>query len=293
MTATGDDRVTVVVATRNRRETLLHTLPQHGVPTIVVDNGSTDDTASAVKQTHPNVRAIRLETNLGAAARNVGVTHARTPYVAFADDDSYWDPGSLTEAARLLDSHPRAALLCARVLVGGEGRVDAMSRAMAAAPLGWSPCAPGPRVLGFLACAVVVRRTAFLAVGGFNELLGSYGEEDLLALDLVTAGWELAYVDSLVVHHHPADQRGPARSRSIQEVRNRLLTAWLRRRTPAAMRITLDTARAAITDPAARAGLAAATRHAARVVRLRRPVSPQLERQLKHLAGVRLRHAHV
>jgi hypothetical protein len=49
-------------------------------------------------------------------------------------------------------------------------------------------------VLGFLACAAVLRREAFRQVGGFNPALHMYGEEDLLAMDLAAAGWRLSYV---------------------------------------------------------------------------------------------------
>ena len=43
-------------------------------------------------------------------------------------------------------------------------------------------------VLGFLACTCVIRRAAFLGVGGFSELLFFIGEERLLAYDLAAAG---------------------------------------------------------------------------------------------------------
>ena len=63
---------------------------------------------------------------------------------------------------------------------------------MAAAPLGRDPDLPGPSILGFLACAVVVRRSAFLDVGGFDDVVFFGGEEERVALDLAAAGWGLA-----------------------------------------------------------------------------------------------------
>lgn len=50
---------------------------------------------------------------------------------------------------------------------------------------------------------MVLRREAFRQVGGFAERLGTYGEEALLAMDLVAAGWHLAYVEQVVAHHLP------------------------------------------------------------------------------------------
>jgi GT2 family glycosyltransferase len=217
------DEVTVVVATRNRWERLAETVPRHRAPVVLVDNGS--DLAGEVG----DVDLVRLTANVGAAARNVGVRRARTPYVAFADDDSYWTPGSLARAAELMRAHPRTGLLAARVLVGSEQRLDPVSAAMAAAPLGTPPGAAGPAVLGFLACAVMVRRDAFLAAGGFQPRLFVYGEEALLAMDLAAGGHELSYAPELVVRHLPQPAGRDVRARVRREVRNRVLTAALRR----------------------------------------------------------------
>ena len=45
---------------------------------------------------------VALPVNAGAVARTTGVRHTTTPYVAFADDDSWWEPGALDRAADLL-----------------------------------------------------------------------------------------------------------------------------------------------------------------------------------------------
>ncbi|NVI85718.1 glycosyltransferase family 2 protein, partial [Actinomadura sp. BRA 177] len=131
---------------------------------------------------------------------------------------------------------PRTALLAARVLIGEEERLDPVSAQMAEAPLGRPGGLPGPAVLGFLACSVIVRRDAFLDAGGFSDVLHFAGEEELLALDLAAAGWGLAYVPELVVHHHPSKTGRDPAGRRRREIRNRLLTAWLRRPLPAAAR---------------------------------------------------------
>ena len=164
-------KVSVVVASRNRRADLLATLPRHEAPVILVDNGSTDGTVGAVRSALPEVRVIPLRRNLGAFARTIGVLAATTAYVAFADDDSWWAPGALASAVDLLEAHPAVALLTGRILLGPSSRVDPLTLRMAAAPLGTSPGGAGPDVLGFAACAAVVRRSAFLSVGGFDPVV--------------------------------------------------------------------------------------------------------------------------
>jgi N-acetylglucosaminyl-diphospho-decaprenol L-rhamnosyltransferase len=236
--------VTVVVATRNRRAQLLASLAQHPAPVIVVDNGSQDGTPEAVAASFPEVQVVRLDHNAGAAARNVGVELARTPFVAFADDDSFWAPGSLEQAAQLLRAHPRAGLLTAQVRVGPRARLDPTSAAMARQPLGVPADLPGPAVLGFLACAAVVRRGAFRQVGGFNPKLRMYGEEALLALDLAAAGWGLAYVPALLVRHFPLPAGRDQRARHRMEARNNILTAVLRRPVQVVVHTAVDAWRA-------------------------------------------------
>src|SRR5690242_6505496 len=127
--------VTVVIATRNRREGLRHTLhalqrDAEPLPTVVVDNGSGDGTPEMLAARFPQVRVLALDRNAGAVARNHGAAAAETPYVAFADDDSWWAPGALARAARHFGDSPRLALIAARTLVGPAERLDAMSSFM-------------------------------------------------------------------------------------------------------------------------------------------------------------------
>jgi GT2 family glycosyltransferase len=275
------DQITVVVMSRNRRDGLLRSLPRHDAPVILVDNGSTDGTADAVRAALPSVRVIRLARNLGAVARNIGVEAAGTPYVAFADDDSWWAPGALDRAVQVLAAHPRVALVAARQLVGAQERLDVVSAGMARAPLGRHPDGAGPDVLGFVACAAVVRRCAFLAVGGFDDVVRFPGEEERVALDLTERGWLLSYVEDVVAHHHPAPGRGGADERQKLIVRAALLTACMRRPWPVVWRRAAAEWRA---GGARRAGLLAAAATVPAALRRRRRVRPAVETQLRLLA---------
>src|SRR4051794_23802189 len=216
-------RVTVVIATRDRRRELLRTLDRlHQLPerppVIVVDNASSDGSAAAVREHFPAVTLRVLPGNAGAAARNAGVALAATPYVAFSDDDSWWDPGALTRAAAALDADPRLGLIAARTLTGPARVPDPVNELMARSPLRDDGTS---EVLGFLACACVVRKEAFLGVGGFSRLLFFIGEERLLSYDLATAGWARRYLPDVGAGHepsairpappprHPAERRHP------------------------------------------------------------------------------------
>jgi GT2 family glycosyltransferase len=220
--------VTVVVASRNRRDELLATLPRHEAPVVLVDNASTDGSADAVRAAFPEVTVLGLDRNLGARGRTLGVARAGTPFVAFADDDSWWAPGALARAVGIMRDHPRLAVLNARILVGPEERLDPVCGEMADSPLGTAPDLPGPSLLGFVACGAMLRTEAFEEVGGFDPVVRFPGEEERVALDLAGAGWGLAYVDEVTVHHHPSPVRHAPGRRQAGMWRSRLLTALMR-----------------------------------------------------------------
>jgi GT2 family glycosyltransferase len=283
----AEPRVTVVI-TRNRLAELLTTLGYlralpEGPEVIVVDNASSDGTVDTLRRRYPEIQVSPLDENLGGAGRSVGVERAKTPYVAFSDDDSWWAPGSMCRAADLLDEHPRLGLLAARVLVGPEEREDPICKEMAASPLPAEPDLPGTPVLGFLACAAVVRRSAFLEVGGFDHRLFIGGEEALLAADLASAGWGLAYVEDMTVYHHPSTVRD-AHARRRFTTRNNLWFAWSRRPLASALRRTIGLLRRIPSgDAAARAGLIEGLRGLSRVLRRRRVVPLHVESKLRKL----------
>jgi len=272
-------RVTVVIATRDRRESLLRSLAHLAdeAPVGVVDNASADGTADAVRAHHPEVELIELPGNAGAGARTDGVLRAHTPYVAFADDDSWWEPGSLEAAADLLDAHPQVAVVVGAVRMAGDGSEDAVTRKHRAELLGRSPA--GADVLSFPAFAAVVRRDAYAAVGGFSPLLFFGGEEHLLALDLAAAGWQLVFAEDVVAWHDPAGPDRPTAARWALQTRNDVLVDWLRRPLPVALGATGRLARRARREPAARRALAGLLLRLPAALRQRRPVPPEVEQR--------------
>jgi GT2 family glycosyltransferase len=272
----------VVVASRNRRADLLATLARHEAPVVLVDNASTDGTVEAVRDAHPEVTVLTLDRNRGAQARTLGTARAGTRFVAFADDDSWWAPGDLARAVAIMREHPRLALLNARILVGPDEILDPVCTEMAGSPLGVAPDLPGPSLLGFMACGAVVRTEAFTAVGGFDPVVRFPGEEERLALDLATAGWGLAYVDEVTVHHHPSVRRDAPGRRQAGIWRSRLLTALMRLPAPDVARLFAGALRS---GRPGREGLLRALPDAPAALRRRRPIPPRVRTDLRRLAG--------
>lgn len=285
--ATTDSRISVVMITHNRREEVLVSLEHlthlpERPPIFVVDNGSSDGTAESVAGRFPHVHVLAAGDNLGAAARNLGVRRADTPYVALCDDDTWWAPGSLAQATDLFETQPRLAVATARILVGPQEVEDSICAELERSPLPREEGMPGAPLLGFMAGASVVRRSAFLDAGGFEPRLFLGGEEELLAADLVAAGWWLCYVPQLVVHHHPSARRD-AFSRRWHLLRNALWSAWLRRPLSGALRQTGRLVRNAPRTRETWCGLAAAVAGLPWVLRQRRVAPPEVERKFRLL----------
>ncbi len=225
-----ESRVSVVLLTHQRPQELertlreLHALPEKP-PLIVVDNAASAQTAELVRR-FPRAQYLPCPGNLGAAGRNAGVQQVRTPFVAFCDDDTWWDPGALARAAAVLEAYPRLGVLNAQVLVGPQNRIDPACERMAVSPLD-SRGLPGPRLVSFMAGAVVMRTAAFRAAGGYEPRFFLGAEEALMSQDLMAAGWDMAYVPAVRTHHHPSPARD-RRARQLTTTRNRFWLAWLR-----------------------------------------------------------------
>ena len=280
-------RVTVVIITWNRRAELLRTL-EHMIalpdraPVVVVDNGSTDHTADAVAERFRQVTLLRSDRNLGALGRNLAVRDIDTPYVAFCDDDTRWQPGALSRAADLLDAHPGLASVTGRILVAPAMVEDPITPELRDSPVPGPAWLPGPALLSVLAGASMFRVAAFREVGGFSTRLWLGGEEELLSLDLAARGWWMCWAPDVVVEHAPSTSRDSRRRRQLG-IRNTLWTTWLRRPLPSALRRTGTLLRSIPRDWASVVAVGEALAGLSWVLRERRVVPPAVERGLQLL----------
>jgi glycosyltransferase involved in cell wall biosynthesis len=162
-------RVDVVIPAYNAnaylREALESVLAQGSLvgKVIVVDDGSSDGTAAIAAALSNTVELIQLQGNHGAAtARNAGLAQCAAEFVAFLDADDRWLPGKLDAQIAALTSAQECTFAICLVRPFADNALPAAERA---ALLAQQPA----EMDGWMASALVARRSLFTQAGAFSE----------------------------------------------------------------------------------------------------------------------------
>jgi len=252
MPASANDRagasVAVIIVTWNRRELLracLTSLAKQTIPgfeVILVDNGSTDESAAMAAAEFSGgagfrLRIIRNEENRGfCAANNQGIQASDSEYVALLNNDAEADPGWL-EA--LLDAFSHGAsigMAASKILVWEDPAridkaghliyLDGQNRGRGSGELDQGQYDSIEETLWPDGCAAMYRRTMLKEIGGFDEDLFAYADDAELGLRARIAGWLCLYVPEAQVRHHRGATLGVLSSRRLELIeRNRVLLA--------------------------------------------------------------------
>jgi glycosyltransferase involved in cell wall biosynthesis len=142
---------------------------------VVVDDGSTDDTAEVIRPYLPHVRYSRQEQQGVAPARNRALGLLQGEYVRFLDADDVLCPDTLSQQVELLDRHPQVALVHGQAqIIDSGGKVQGLRRLPL--PGGGAVVTPSAQAFRRLlrgcdicASTVMVRMTALQRVGSFRQ----------------------------------------------------------------------------------------------------------------------------
>jgi len=216
--------VSVVIPTYNRAGTVIDAVRSvlaqrfEDLELIVVDDGSTDDTAARLA----SIPDVRLHVVLGphagvSAARNLGVRRATGSLISFLDSDDVWHPDKLAHEVAVLAEHPEVDAVFSdlekrhgdRVFPSFMRQTAVFSRRLPTTPGGVVIIEPRELRLCLLQevpikpSALTLRRPAFDAVGGFDETWSS--SEDWEFLLRLARAHRFAYLDQplAVLHISP------------------------------------------------------------------------------------------
>ncbi|MEB4009886.1 glycosyltransferase family 2 protein [Mycobacterium ulcerans] len=204
------------------------------VSVLLADNGSTDGTPQAAVERYPNVRIFHTGANLGygtAVNRAVAqLTEQPEPddWLIVANPDVQWGPGSIDALLEAVERWPQAGAL-GPLIRDPDGSVYPSARHLPSLVRGGMHAVLGPvwprnpwtkayrqehlepseRPVGWLSgSCLLVRRSAFRQIGGFDERYFMYMEDVDLGDRLGQAGWLSVYVPSAEVLHHKGHSTG-------------------------------------------------------------------------------------
>jgi glycosyltransferase involved in cell wall biosynthesis len=167
---------------------------------VVVDDGSTDETADVLRRLGERIRYIPLGHRGLAAARNAGIRAARGRYVAFLDADDLWLPDKVSMQVACLDREPAIGLVYCEAALFNEA-----SPATTTPHSYWAHHPSGKTLPWLLRQNVVpsptpmVRRELFDQVGLFDETLSACEDWDMWIR--IAQRSEFAYVDRVLAKY--------------------------------------------------------------------------------------------
>ncbi|MBI2757379.1 MAG: glycosyltransferase family 2 protein [Chloroflexi bacterium] len=181
---------------------------------IVIDNGSTDESAAGLLESHPsiNLRLERFETNQGfAVANNFGAHLARGKWLALLNSDAFPEPDWLAQLIKAAENNPEFSFFASRQLQSKNPELlDGAGDAYHLSGFAWRRYFGYPadkyglsskEVFSACAAAALYSREAFLQAGGFDEDFFSYYEDVDLSFRLRLQGFRCLYVPDAVVQH--------------------------------------------------------------------------------------------
>lgn len=226
--------VAAVIPHWNRRDLLdplLTSLNAQTVPfdkIILVDNGSTDDSAEFAERN--NATVLRLEKNLGfAAAVNRGIASTNADWIAILNNDVTLAPNWLEQILKTEASFATGKILNAADHSLIDATFDEISRAACAWRCGQGrPDAPVwnlPRTIRMAPMtAAIFRRSLFTELGPLDENFGSYLEDVDFGIRCALAGFEGEYVPSAVAYHRGSATLGMWNKDTVKRIaRNQIL----------------------------------------------------------------------
>lgn len=189
---------------------------------ILVDNGSTDGSASFVRDRFPVVRVIEAGENLGfAEGNNVGIRATDAPLIATLNNDTWVEPDWLSHLVRVMESDPRIGTCASKMLFAHQPEViNSAGVCMDAVGIAWDRLGGVPEAQitedepldVFAACAgaALYRRAMLDDVGLFDPDFFIYLEDVDLSWRSQLRGWRTVYVPQARVYHVHSGTTGEA-----------------------------------------------------------------------------------
>ncbi len=199
--------LTIITVTYNSSSVIkdfFASLPVHekdNIEVIIVDNNSQDDSATVAKKTGHTV--LSLDTNLGfGVANNKGAACAKTDYLFFVNPDCQFESDTLAQMKKGIDKHPDSVAFNPRIINNGKPYFRQRSNLLPKSEHWRGPFPNKDAIVPILSgSSILCKRDLFNEIGGFDENIFLYYEDDDISLRFAKKGTLIMIYDA-VIHHH-------------------------------------------------------------------------------------------
>jgi len=175
--------ITVIIPVYNRpafvKEAIQSVLDQtwSNLEIIVVNDGSTDNTPLVLQSFGDKIRIIHQENKGVSAARNTGIKHSDSNWIAFLDSDDIWLPEKLSAQMHFFENHPDAKICqTEEIWIKNGKRLFPKKKHKKKSGMIFEHCLP---LCIVSPSAVMIHREMFDLVGTFDESLPACEDYDL------------------------------------------------------------------------------------------------------------------
>lgn len=216
-------KISILITTKNRIADLKVTLfnlakliNDAAVECMVYDDGSTDGTATFIKEHYPNITFFRNEVSKGYMYnRNYLLNHCSGDYAVSLDDDAHFLSENVVEnISNYFENNPKCGVIACRIFWGKTTPTSIVAKEAS------------QRVKGFVGCGHVWNLKAWRDIPNYPEWFVFYGEEEFASYQLFKKGWEVHYVPELVVQHRVEVKARKNESDYAQRQRRNFRAGW-------------------------------------------------------------------
>lgn len=212
-------RVTILIPNYNGKKWLSKLLPTLKKITysnkeiLVVNNGSTDDSATFLKKNYPEVRIVEIRKNRGyAGANNLGAKHSRGKYILFLNNDTEVTPGFLEPLVSKIESdkrigaiQPQLRHMVKRSVIDSIGSFFTFTGFL----YHYGYFQPHKKkkyqkelsVYSVKGACFLMKKKDYIDLGGIDESFVTYVEESDLCHRILLSGKKIIYTPNSVVYH--------------------------------------------------------------------------------------------
>lgn len=214
---------------------------------IVVDNGSSDDSAARIQEEFPSIQLLRNKENIGfAGGNNLGIEYALdhdAAYVLLLNNDTLVDPGFLSHLVQMGEPDPNIGILGPKIFYAseptriwfaggivryGRGSCDHVGKDQFDQDGKFSAAKDTAFITG---CAMMIRAEVLQRIGLLDSKLFIYWEDNDFCMRARDAGYRCVFVPTAHVWHKISRTCGPQSSFTLYlSTRNQLM--WVAKHVP-------------------------------------------------------------